>query len=382
MLLLVNINKGGLYMGKARKVISFLLLFTLLFSIIFSFSLTAFAKVFTEDTIVEAEDGIFPKGGYGKVRDTEASGNSAFKTMSDGAGKVDDPTVLDMPDAAYEFNISKDGQYDVWALYKALDIGSDSFHYWWNEMPYQTKYQGEHKKYTWIYLGPVNLKAGKNTLNITHCEYGAYFDQFFITADHKCPLGRGALLFNTKNGSVMLEAEEAIGDPNRAEVIREKGASRGSVIKLVKGRKENEKEPSPDINLKGSVEFALKADIDGDYKFWIRYNSINSDTDSAWLSINGEQYNKKALPVNFNEYSWMVYGEVKDVKAGDIIHYKILPREMNAKIDKIIVTASVNYTPEGLGKLPSNDALKGKQNRQQTNKNSNPMPRFFRWNTN
>lgn len=84
----------------------------------------------------------------------------------------------------YEFGISKEGDFRVWARVKTPNTSDDSF---WVRMDSGgwSKWDniGPHSEWEWDIAGEYSLSSGTHTITFTYCEDGAKFDKLLITSD-------------------------------------------------------------------------------------------------------------------------------------------------------------------------------------------------------
>lgn len=362
------------------KSISILLSIAMLITCFAGFTTTVFAANAAVDTVIELEKcTIAPEAQA--IADKTASGGKYI--TYEGGDRVDAPENVAKPDVSVTFDIPADGTYYLFMRALFSDGGKDSFHYKWDNETWQTMHPGEKTTWTWIKIAAtastdtVTLKAGKHTLSMTHREWGGQWDAIFLTTDQsKVPKDSGtapiatptgtatapattpgtstassnAKTFKTVEGQLMFEAEDAVVNKELVTVVSEKQASGGKAVQLSK-----EDKVVPPKTASGGIEFNVEIDKTAQYFMNIRYVSTSGGTDSSWLSFNGSDFKDTALPPESTDefdYKWKKYSSMGSLTAGSKVNVKIIPRETNAKIDKIVIINSAGFVGEGMGTLP------------------------------
>jgi hypothetical protein len=90
----------------------------------------------------------------------------------------------------------------------------------------------------------------------------------------------------------------------------------------------------------------------GTYRIWARTLAINGGQDSMCVSLDGAPGVNWTIPVDAN-WRWNVVGNLNQTQLSAGVHtLTFRSRELNAKIDRVIITNDLNYVPTGLGVLP------------------------------
>lgn len=329
------------------------------------------ATAFNVNTLIECEAGKLNKDSVSTQKDKTASGSKYI--IAEGAERIDEPNMK-KPDASWNIKIPAEGSYTVYLKAYIPSGSNDSLHFWWdNGAAYTTVHPGENTDWKWIELGETQLKAGDMTFAITHREPGAYWDAIFVSDGSAQPpaittsigggssaaatataSGTGKLnpvkTIETKDGSVMFEAEDIVVDTGDVTIEKESGASGKSTVVLSLDDRN-----APAATTPGGLEANIKADIKGTYNIWIKYVSTDGGTDSSWGSVGGASYKDTPLPPESSDakdYHWLKYGTVTGIAEGAAFNFKIRARETGAKIDKFIITNNTSFTPDGEGRLP------------------------------
>ena len=312
-------------MRKAKKVISFLLTLAVLATTLSGFGLIAFAANFPVDKLIEAEDGVL--GEVTKVKDEGSSGGT-YITVSTGA-RLDDPTTLSKHDLSFTFDIPSDGTYQVWMRVKILSDSNDSYHFWWDKDPFETKHPGgKGENYIWLKVAETPLKAGARTFNWCHRENGAWIDAIFVTTDaskvpkiesSSAPAASAAPTTSAApitGAGINKDAKTfTTVDTTNVAIVSDKSASGEKAVQMTKDDRNK-----PDPSAKGGLEFNLVADKNGVYVVWVRLVSTSGGTDSCWMSVAGGEYKDTSLPPNSadaDDYKWARIGSLGTLKAGE-----------------------------------------------------------------
>jgi hypothetical protein len=95
----------------------------------------------------------------------------------------------------------------------------------------------------------------------------------------------------------------------------------------------------------------------GTYRIWARTLAVNSGQDSMCVSLDGGPGINWSLPIDAN-WRWSVVATFNSVQLPAGAHtLRFRVRELNAKLDRVIVTNDLNFVPTGLGILPTYSPL-------------------------
>jgi hypothetical protein len=256
------------------------------------------------------------------------------------------------------FSVPSAGTYKVWGRVMVANNADDSF--WirmdggtwvnWNNIPIGTDWHWDdvHNAAAGNALVTFPLSAGAHTLTIAYREDGTRLDRILITDDAAFvptgpgPGGTGVRLY--------LEAENAaltVPMDNASDAA----ASGGEYITVAAG---NNSQAAPPAS--GHATFNFSVAEGGTYKVWGRVIDATNGDDSFWVRMDGGAWiNWNNIPVGA-DWHW---DDVHNAAAGNALvtfslgagshTLTVAYREDGARLDRVLITNELSFTPTGLG---------------------------------
>lgn len=147
------------------------------------------------------------------------------------------------------------------------------------------------------------------------------------------------------NGSFYGEAEDAMLDG--MSVMEVETASGGLFAHAQSGT-----QTDPYLRDTPNLGFRFHVDKPGTYAVWVRYFTPLSGQKSSWISIDGKDFYRLDTKMT-KQWTWKNTNKV-NLAAGDHI-VDIRYRQAKHRIDCVIVTPDLSFTPSGLGHLPGEE---------------------------
>ncbi len=302
--------------------------------------LTAVPKVMDDNIRIEAESGTL----YGPVAvgvDNEASGNQyVFGTSS-------------VPKAArveYNFQIEQAGTYYIWGRCYALSSTEDSFFMVVDGSSDTLTWHLDTEYYVWKWqkvsdqhiVQTFNLLPGWHTITLITRDINARLDNFLITEDPSyIPAGKEEFYSDIK-----LEAEDgSLNGP--IEIGYDPQASNNQYIYGTSA-----------VPMSASAEYTFDIGTAGTYYIWGRCYALSGTEDSFFIQVDEDP----------NILTWHLSTEYHVWKWQRVSHdhveqtfpfskgqhtLRVITRDINSRIDKILITNNPSYIPSGKEDTPS-----------------------------
>ena len=300
---------------------------------------------------IEAEEGDLFKS-FSSAEDSTASGKY-FVWTPQGTGNYWNPSS-NAGYAEYSFDVPQAGNYVIWGRVIADSGTEDSFFVKIDSGNYALWDVQQSGSWKWDKVkdrdgaDPVvyYLEAGEHTLTIMQREDGTKIDQILITNDLSyIPEQSGdnpPSVSIPQNSQLFLEAENGtLTSPFKT--ASDSNASSGQYGWVPNGWG-SVKEPE---NSNGGVVFTFNVPAAGDYAVWARVLAPNSRDNSFFTAVDGGALTAWHIPSS-TSWKWReisAVGSVVYLKAGTHT-LTINQREDGTKIDQVLITGDLDYTPE------------------------------------
>ena len=300
-------------------------------------------------------------------------------------------------DPSIDFNFVPDqsGEYYIWVRMLCSDKPQASV-YFWNKYLKNTANYGYltatsvySSDYQWVKLDTDLIVPNEDVDQILNIRFrargvGMQWDKFLITnkADY-IPEGVDPVLpeitipvFDTANGSVMIEAEDTALKSAFTNLVTgdEAIVSGGEAVELtntpkvafVKAKTENDPtlfqaNGNPLATVDAGINFTFVPDVAGTYRIWVRQICTGNSQDTIWYSIdNGTYYYVQTTSDYGTDYAWasVLSVTVAAVDVGKPINLRFRGRDIGAVWDKFLITSALSFTPEGADpELPDGSVL-------------------------
>jgi heparin/heparan-sulfate lyase len=300
-------------------------------------------------------------------------------------------------DPSIDFNFVPDqsGEYYIWVRMLCSDKPQASV-YFWNKYLKNTANYGYltatsvySSDYQWVKLDTELIVPNEDVDQILNIRFrargvGMQWDKFLITnkADY-IPEGVDPVLpeitipvFDTANGSVMIEAEDTALKSAFTNLVTgdEAIVSGGEAVELtntpkvafVKAKTENDPtlfqaNGNPLATVDAGINFTFVPDVAGTYRIWVRQICTGNSQDTIWYSIdNGTYYYVQTTSDYGTDYAWasVLSVTVAAVDVGKPINLRFRGRDIGAVWDKFLITSALSFTPEGADpELPDGSVL-------------------------
>ncbi len=321
---------------------------------------------------IEAEDGNLSKN-FRKRTSEFAAGSALIEALTSASKKNVAATTV--ADAEYKFELEAADKYTLYIrciapnnvakhMFAAIDGGeyeicsSKKSLYWvWQKINLGTISEGEHvirllsgeKGLLIDRLVLTNNKSYNpdNSLNPTPVPSAAAEVQYLQT---KPAFERvdAPVMEEDVPGSFMFEAEDGkIVAP--MNINDDKTASGGKYIAAVKGSKKIE---VAEANQTVHARYKLNITEKGKYQVWFRIITPDPKAKSSWAGFDKENYTQLSSSTN-SDWKWV---KVLSANLDVGCHlFNVKYRESGQKIDNIIITNNLSFTPKGLGSCPGEE---------------------------
>lgn len=302
-----------------------------------------------ENTIeIEAEDFSFD-GGFKKTADSAASGGYMLQTTEKDAV------------ARYDINIEKPGQNMVCYVYhKAPGKSSNLTYLSFENQDGHSVYARETGKMQTerIYFGTV---YGKYSIYLRGARTGHMLDKIVIkydsipqtAADGSVTYIEGkpelenagiAEIPELTEGSYFFEAESGTFGHKSSQIGKDDAASGGAYWYADNGTLTD---PYSTEAIGTRCKFKVtNANV---YRIWVRYQTPNANRKSTWFGIDNQNY-QRLDDGNVAGWKW---GSMGTQPLGEGWHtLDIKYRQAQQKIDCVVITSQLSFTPTGLGSVP------------------------------
>jgi hypothetical protein len=316
-----------------------------------------------EQMWIEAESGVFGAPMQPAVDQSASSGR--FIWVPEGRGDNYGMSVSG-GSATYRFQTAKTGDYRIWGLALAGGDRSDSFFVGVDSGRYVRWDVARAREWSWNVAATVFLTAGTHTLRILNREDGAKLDRILITSDpNYTPTGLGGIEAPPPAPSqapaplapaspprstaapapppaadrIWIEAESGSLQPPMRSAA-EAAASSGAYIWVPEGDWENYSM----YERGGSADYRFQVSKPGGYRIWGRILAGGDQSDSFFIAVDSGYYARWDVP-HAREWSWDFFATTIHLTAGEHT-LRILNREDGTKLDRILVTDDMTFTPK------------------------------------
>ena len=327
-------------------------------------------------------------GSYTEEYLSQFAYNESKKTYGNAKATVD-------PSIDFNFVPDQSGEYYIWVRMLCSDKPQASVYYWNKYLKntanygYLTATNVYSSDYQWVKLDTDLIVPNEDVDQILNIRFrargvGMQWDKFLITnkADY-IPEGVDPVLpeitipvFDTANGSVMIEAEDTALKSAFTNLVTgdEAIVSGGEAVELtntpevafVKAKTENDPtlfqaNGNPLATVDAGINFTFVPDVAGTYRIWVRQICTGNSQDTIWYSIdNGTYYYVQTTSDYGTDYAWASVLSVT-VAAADVgkpINLRFRGRDIGAVWDKFLITSALSFTPEGADpELPDGSVL-------------------------
>jgi len=321
-------------------------------------------KVFTTDTLIEAENATLNNGLIPYISKSASNGMLVYNYNSD----VNKAEQIKAEDINFRFSVNQEGKYHI---YMRCNLPGSTGRYFYRLDDGEWTYQSNATDgFEWIELTYTDLTVGVHRLSWNHSAINSDIDAFYITMeekgypdtlpgvtqetedegenDLKNVLSMQKKEVTVTGNGVFFEAEDATYcEPYT--LVKNKLASGGNALQA-KGDNRN----SGKADARGTLEFTFTPDKDGTYVAWARALASNGGSDSFFGAFLGQSNAYVGIAEPYGEFVWTKI-IAKQLKAGEKATVRILHREKNAIIDAFIVTPTT-FTPTGrTGNIPEGE---------------------------
>jgi len=275
----------------------------------------------------------------------QISGNIEVGASSDASGGkfiYGTPGTPQDGSVEYTFNILEAGTYYIWGRCFALSQTQDSFFIGVDDSPTLMEWHLEQTYYTWLWqkvnddevVQDFYFNVGQHTLKIVKRDVDVRLDKILITNDPAyIPEGKEETMeLRIEAESGMLESPMTTGDDSEA--------SGGQYIHGTSGAAEE-----------GSAEYTFQIAEAGIYVIWGRCYALSLIEDSFIIQVDGNDKLVWKLNQNYNTWLWQKVNDDEDEQDFylDVGQHtlKVIKRENNARLDKMLITKDPLYQPEG-----------------------------------
>ncbi|MBL7094327.1 PKD domain-containing protein [candidate division KSB1 bacterium] len=274
----------------------------------------------------------------------QVSGNFSSGTSADASGgKYIYGTTTTPQDGSveYTFNIVESGTYYIWGRCYAFSKSEDSFFIEIDGVPNSNPWHLAETYDTWlwqkVYDGSVqyfDFSAGEHTLKVVKRDINVRLDKFLITNDP-------AYIPEGKEESVDLRIEAESGTLVSPMVIGNDSEASGE--EYIHG--------TTGAAGEGSAEYTFKISETGFYVIWGRCYALSGTADSYIIQVDEEAEMEWHLERDYNKWLWQRVSrnyvpEEFFFDAGEHT-LKVIKRENNVRLDKLIITKDPLFQPEG-----------------------------------
>ena len=168
----------------------------------------------------------------------------------------------------------------------------------------------------------------------------------------------GIKIYKTKEGAVIIAAEELVLDETQIKVVDNAAAVGGKAVKTIQYNNASGYLPNVETD-NPSMAFGILPDQTGSYYIWARIVAKDASDDSIWMSKDGAAYKDTALVLSpwsedEEDFQWKRIGTVTAEK-DDTVIIRFIPRDKDALFDRFILTTNALYTPTEGGQSPTAD---------------------------
>ena len=321
-------------------------------------------KVFTTDTVIEAEHTIVNNGVMHFDSEEASNGYAVYS----GSYKLENAAKIKTEDINFKFFVETAGKYHIY-LRCNFPNSTGGYFYRIDKGDWVYKFDTT-DGFEWKEMGYVELSAGNHRFSWNHSAKNGDIDAFFITMDEsKLPtfsqdaeveeptsneiknvINKQTKEFVVTGNGTLFEAEDATYSDFFTKVSS-KMASGGTALKAVQ-----EDRGGGGVDKRGQLELEFTVDKDGTYIAYIRTLALSGASDSCYSSFSGQAYDYIGFEDEelYGEYSWTKAATMQ-IKAGEKKILRLIPRERNAQYDAIIITPTAHVPTGRTGDIPEGE---------------------------
>ena len=301
--------------------------------------LTAIPRVKDNNIRLEAESGTL-SGNIALGNDPSASGDKYIYGTSrePKSGSVD-----------IEFQVLEAGSYYVWGRCYALSSTEDSFFFimdhsadtltWHLESEYNIwKWQ---KVSDWHVVQTFDLNPGWHTITILLRDINARLDNLLITSDPNYqPTGKEEF-----NSNIKIEAESG-NFSSPFEVGTDANASNNQYLYCTSA--------TPRA---ATSTYNVEISTPGVYYIWGRCYALSGTEDSFFFQLDDQNVMTWHMLTDYNVWKWQKVSDNHEPQSFNLekgMHtIKVISRDVNVRLDKLLLTTNASYVPEGKEDTPT-----------------------------
>ncbi|MEM6697542.1 MAG: T9SS type A sorting domain-containing protein, partial [Bacteroidota bacterium] len=275
-----------------------------------------------------------------EVESDSAASASAYVVMNI---DVIDQSASDSDALTYDFEVSSDGDYNIWARTIAPNGNDDSFWIKIDDGDWTVWSVPRTADWKWnkVLNTTYSFTTGMHRLYVQYRENGVKLDILCLTSSElSAPVELRAI---SPDYSVYFEAECAMLT-GAWEVESDTSASGGSYA--INNTVNN---TGPQTEATGATALAFQFDVltSGDYDFWTRTITANGGDDSFWIKMDDGDWTLWSVPIK-SSWGWdKILNQTYNLSVGTHQLY-INYRENGAKLDKIYAASSDACEPQGI----------------------------------
>ncbi len=213
----------------------------------------------------------------------------------------------------------------------------------------------------WIFLGndmsspfswdAADFPAGEHQLVISAKDFNDNATPYYFV---NITVEPSSLAYRQQDdGLVFFEAEgfmrEGTGNGNYAGMywssFNDAGASESTYVMVNDNGNANSSNSLNGPHLLFDIDFVKT----GKHYFWVRHRSNNGADNSIITALNGQRIADWHLPDNASDWIWTKSSATFNVEQTGVQEFGVYMREDGTPIDKIVLTTSSTYKPEGYG---------------------------------
>ncbi len=301
--------------------------------------LTAIPRTKDNNIRVEAESGIL-SGNVAIGNDPEASSDRFIY------GTSRDPKTGSVE---IQFEVSEYGTYYVWGRCYALSSTEDSFFFimdnstdtlTWHLQPdyYVWKWQ---RVSDWHVEQTFDLAPGWHTITIVQRDINARLDNLLITKDPNYqPEGK-----EEYNSNIKVEAESGVFEAPFA-AGNDTQASGNQYLYSTSA-----------TPMSATASYNISIPNSGVYYIWGRCYALSGTEDSFFFQVDNQNIMTWHLDKEYNVWKWQKVSDNHVVQSFNLSKgdhtFKVIVRDINARLDKLLITSDPSYVPSGKEDSPS-----------------------------
>ncbi|NOZ60389.1 MAG: PKD domain-containing protein [Calditrichaeota bacterium] len=302
--------------------------------------LMAIPKTKDDNIRVEAESGAL-SGNMAVGSDDEASDNQYIYGTSRDPGSGS---------AEIQFEVSEFGTYFIWGRCYALSSTEDSFFLivdnssdtltWHLDPEYYNAWKWQ-KVSDWHVEQTFDLTPGWHTLTIVTRDINARLDNLLITSDPTYqPAGK-----EEYNSNIRLEAESG----NYASPFTTGTDPQASGNYYLYS--------TSSTPMSATASYGVDIPSSGTYYIWGRCYALSGTEDSFFFQMDDQSVLTWHLDPEYHVWKWQKVSHNHVVQSFNLSKgqhsLKVISRDVNARLDKLLLTTNPNYVPSGKEDTPS-----------------------------